>query len=370
MFNFIKNFIEEVKDNVDLPDYISHNGFRFLAPRPTDWIAGKETGIAFENRNPSGDWTDFLPTPELQRFKFESFSCVTFGGHHVLTCQLNWLLKNNKFSATDLKFFNDNGYIVDGKFNLNEIFNVAQNGTTQEGNYMVNYWDNVRKVGVVPQKAWTQLEDCYSWWDMKKTIPKSVSDLGLEFLKYVDIKYEWVLTNRKNDQAINEALTQSPLQIATPVCPTWGTGDVKACATKELAHCTMIYDVDGYYKILDQYDPFFKKLSPNYYIPCAIKAVVTPKNYTPPPPPPMPKYKFETVMEYGEKSEDIKQLQTVLKALGYFKLEPTGYYGDVTRQAVLQFQIDRQVAFPSELNNLQGKRCGLKTLTALNKITN
>lgn len=369
MSNFIKNFIDEITSNLSLPEYINDNGFQFVPPRPLDWVLGKETGIVFENRNPSADWTRYLGVPELQKYRFETFGCVTFGGHHVLICQLNYNLQENKFSKEALKFFTDNGYIIDGKFNLNEIFNIAQNGTTQEGNYLQNYWDNVRKVGVVPQKAWTQLEDCHTWLDMKKPIPQSVLNLGLEFLKYIDIKYEWVLTSKKNDSLIAQAMQQSPLQIATPVCPTWGTGNVMACGTKDLAHCTMIYDVDGGYKILDQYNPFLKTLAPDYYIPCAIKAVITEKGYVPPPPPPIPKYEFKNIMEYGQTSEDVKQLQTALKALGYFKLEPTGYYGPRTAEAVMAFQTEKQVAFPSELNALQGKRFGPKSLIVINKLT-
>jgi len=365
MLNFIKNLFATYK----LPDYIKNNGFQFSPPDITDWVLGKESGIVFDNRNPSGDWSKFVPEHEPQRIKFDSFSCVTFGGNNVLEFQLNWLLDNDKFSQPALDFFIDNGYIVNGKFNVNEIFNVAQNGTDKSGNYMQNYWNSVRKTGIVPQKAWTQLEDCNVWEDMQKPIPQAVKNLGLESLKYININYEWVLTSRKNDRLIKESLQQSPLQIATPICPTWKSGDVKSCGITQLAHVTTMYKMDDYYRIMDQYEPYFKNLALDYYIPCAIKAVITETGYTPPPVPKIPKHTFTKVMEYGTSSEDIRALQGVLKSLGYFKFDNiTNYYGYYTAQAVYAFQVANQVASPEELNSLQGRRVGPKTLAKLNEI--
>ena len=56
--------------------------------------------------------------------------------------------------------------------------------------------------------------------------------------------------------------------------------------------------------------------------------------------PAKPKYTFKRNMEYGQTSTDIVFLQTVLKAEGLFPVATpsTGYYGEVTRKAVLAFQ--------------------------------
>lgn len=47
---------------------------------------------------------------------------------------------------------------------------------------------------------------------------------------------------------------------------------------------------------------------------------------------------FHRDLTVGAVGEDVKQLQSELVALGYLRLQPTGYYGEVTEHAVLKFQ--------------------------------
>lgn len=43
-------------------------------------------------------------------------------------------------------------------------------------------------------------------------------------------------------------------------------------------------------------------------------------------------------LSLGQRGEDVEQLQYLLKRLGYFNTDVTGYYGNITRQSVLNFQ--------------------------------
>ena len=80
--------------------------------------------------------------------------------------------------------------------------------------------------------------------------------------------------------------------------------------------------------------------------------------------------KFEKVMVFGEKSEEVKYLQEYLKAKGFFPANQTctGYYGHITALAVNAFQVKYQVASPLALRSLTGvnSRVGKNTLAALN----
>jgi hypothetical protein len=49
-------------------------------------------------------------------------------------------------------------------------------------------------------------------------------------------------------------------------------------------------------------------------------------------------YVFTTFMEEGDSGAQITELQERLAALGLFSVEPTGYFGSVTKAAVVQFQ--------------------------------
>lgn len=51
------------------------------------------------------------------------------------------------------------------------------------------------------------------------------------------------------------------------------------------------------------------------------------------------KYIFENDLEFGMQSDEVKELQKVLMILGLLKiLEPTGYFGNLTLQAVKEYQ--------------------------------
>jgi hypothetical protein len=80
-------------------------------------------------------------------------------------------------------------------------------------------------------------------------------------------------------------------------------------------------------------------------------------------------FTFKKIMRFGERSTDVKFLQERLKVEGLFPLhiDSSGYYGEISRQAVEKYQRKYQVASEWELNLVQGKICGLKTLNALNK---
>lgn len=63
-------------------------------------------------------------------------------------------------------------------------------------------------------------------------------------------------------------------------------------------------------------------------------------------------------------------LQDILKYEGFFpkNVESTGYYGAITADGVLKWQIKHNVAPLSELNELAGRRVGNRTVLALNQI--
>jgi len=85
-----------------------------------------------------------------------------------------------------------------------------------------------------------------------------------------------------------------------------------------------------------------------------------------------PKYKFNNVMKLGERSDDVLNLQKCLKSVGFFPetQEPTGYYGGITANAVLQFALKHLPEHKQEVLLVNGKSVGRKTLSKLNEIFN
>lgn len=91
--------------------------------------------------------------------------------------------------------------------------------------------------------------------------------------------------------------------------------------------------------------------------------------------PPKPKYYFKNVLLFEDpgvanNTQDVKALQDILKYEQLFpqSVQSTGRYLQITAKAVLAFQRKYSVASPDELNALQGRRCGPKTVAKLNEL--
>jgi len=79
---------------------------------------------------------------------------------------------------------------------------------------------------------------------------------------------------------------------------------------------------------------------------------------------------FTTIMEFGQKSDEISRLQKLLQARGFFPADQsvTSFYGPITARAVLQMQLKYNVDSVKVLTELGGKRVGKKTLLKINAL--
>ena len=108
--------------------------------RYTDWVAGQ---IQHEVRNPSGDWTSYLPPGEWQKIgPVDTMACVTFSA-------LNSLEAQHKFLTGSARNFSDR-------------FTATMSGTTSQGNYLWKVADSIRKDGLVDEADWGT-PDNYDW---------------------------------------------------------------------------------------------------------------------------------------------------------------------------------------------------------------
>lgn len=83
----------------------------------------------------------------------------------------------------------------------------------------------------------------------------------------------------------------------------------------------------------------------------------------------MPHHVFNTTLNEGMTSTEVSALQQVLAYDGVFNLAPTGYYGAITAQAVLRFQIKYNIAALATLEELGGATVGPATRAKLNQLT-
>lgn len=81
-------------------------------------------------------------------------------------------------------------------------------------------------------------------------------------------------------------------------------------------------------------------------------------------------HQFNKNINFGETSGEVQALQDALKIDGQFPISvpSSGFYGDITRKAVLVFQTKYKVAPQTELSALNGKTVGPATRKKLNEL--
>ena len=198
----------------------SNSGFIDIPPEGTDYIAGVNSPIVYEELVPDGNWGKWLPKEEQQNsIYFDSMACVSFSANNVVETQVNFLIDNRLISIDDMEWLSSNGYIEAGKPNLSDRYLARMSGTTRQGNSMKVVCDTLSHWGAVPESKWSyptrQQTPVFDWDDYYAEIPQELKDLGKEFKQRFPIGYEFVYGDLANH------LKHTPIQIATAVCGGW-----------------------------------------------------------------------------------------------------------------------------------------------------
>ena len=249
--------------------------------RDRDWVAGEVSGIKYESRVPSGDWTMYLPDDEWQTgVYFDTFGCVSFSALNSLETQLRWMLFNNKLTASQIGTLRSLGILdVNNVPNLSDRFTAKMSGTTSQGNYLMAVADSIRNDGVIAESHWNyprlQRTPPFVWEDYYQEIPQELKNLGKEWRKIFTVRAEWIETTRAS---IVKHIKQAPLQIAAKVCDGWNNAPVVPSCGVGNGHATILYhvqeDADTTYKDFDHYQPFRKQLAADYGISSVLKLVL------------------------------------------------------------------------------------------------
>ncbi len=346
---------------------MKYGSFKTISVRLTDWIAGKVSGITFQDLGI--DWGAFFSDPEKQSDpKFDSDGCTDFSLSNVIETQCNQQWSAGKFSDQQKTELTALKVVSGNRFNFSDRALAKMSGTTRSGNELQTVVDTARTEGLVAESLWPFTQDM-DWDTFYATIPQSVIDQAKSMLDYIDIAYEWVILNKGENvlEVLKYHLKQAPIWIAIPICPGWATGNVKSCPMVVTQHAVMVYRVDeAGIHIIDQYAPFVKLLALDYPIPFAMKVVVTAKK----------PIAFKKDLKFGDISPDVAKLQKFLNSDPDTQLsagsgstgQETTYYGAKTADAVLRFQKKYHLVSWFEIMWYQGKLAGVKTRAKLNEL--
>lgn len=344
--------------------------------RETDFRAGGESAVVYKAVNPSGDWSKYKPTDEWQRryippgtLGYDTNSCTDFSCMNDIELQIERMLADGEIPTSTIDQMKLLGWFdTNGNVNFNDWYNAILAGTTDAaGNTLYNPWDAVRKFGLLPQSKGFVPNDFKSasgWFGSHPTNEQIA--LGKKALELFDFNYEWVSLGTLNQwDLFDYHLKQAPLHILVPTGASWNNQVVTNPTPTYVGvnHAvTLIAQVKNTsHSILDHYNPFIKKLEWGYYIPYALKGVVTLK--TAAQPVPHFTYTFNVNLKYGAAAgPEVHKLQEALQYLGYLKQGLFGSYSTQTKVAVAAFQAANKITDPGGA----GTNFGPKTRAAMN----
>ena len=204
--------------------------------RDTDYVAGV---LPYKVRNPSGDWTPFLPAPENQFSNHaDSQACVTFSALNSIECQTKFLTGQ--------------------EVNYSDRFIAKMSGTTPQGNTLYTVADTIRKLGLVWETDYPTPPD-FDWNTYYASVPPELITKALLWLNDWSLAYEWIEPVTADNLIYH--LKHAPLQIVIP------------------GHAVVdIYETKDVLKYFDSYPPYTKS---RIELPLwALKLVLTKKNMT------------------------------------------------------------------------------------------
>lgn len=215
-------------------------GLKLDVPKPEDYVFG--ASLPFTVLEPDGDWTNFLPTKEIQNLNgIEPYACVTFT---ILNC-IEILIK---------KQYNED-------VNYSDRFLATVSGTKEGGNSPQVVCEFLRKIGVVPEDQWPFNENIQSFEDFYAPLPPKLYELAKEFNAKWDFKHEFV---PNAPTIISKALQCSPLLISVPA---WFKDDstglfFRPDGMSDNHATTLVYErLGAFRRVFDSYgDPFLKDM--------------------------------------------------------------------------------------------------------------
>lgn len=342
--------------------------------KPEDFELGASS-IPYESRNSTKDWRKFRSRPERQNFsRVDPMNCISHTSTNLWEAQANWMLLNNLWPEESLKFFQDNGYIVDGKFEISERFQAKVSNTGTGGNSYQRVLDTMRHdsasgKGVIPESLWpsTLSTENFNWAEYYKPIPQNLLDLAKQSLEHFKFPYEAIHygTQENIKEIVKKALEHAPLGFAIATCSPWDAS-VSVCSSNP-NHAVTNDCFTTSYLIWDSYEPYEKYLEPGYLIHYVVKAVLSPLKKKVP-----DDGLFHEDIVFGDKGEEVLRLRKALNSFGWMNDTEWDIYDSNLAKVVKNFQLANLRREPSiakfleMIMNLDGKRFGPLSREALN----
>jgi len=223
---------------------VTRNGLSEMKfPSPFDYIFG-DGNVRYQLTRTSRDWSDSLVMTERQNRGQETYSCVT---QSALNC-----LEIHTKALTGLEVNYSDSYAA-------KVTNTDQ----RRGNSFVNFWDTVRRTGLVSEELRPFSAPPLGFY---RPVTEVEKEAGKLWLSVYDVKYAWVFWGTPQPEKIWEALQYGPVQVSISASQRVIANGMYQKVNAPLDHAVTIFA--GKYKhsfqIFDSYDPFLKVFAWDY----------------------------------------------------------------------------------------------------------
>lgn len=232
------------------------SGYKPSVHSPEHKVFGADNQIGGEVLNPSGQWTSWLPSPDVQQNIGIEPECCTSEG----TVAPVEILKQNQYGdATQ----------------LSARFLAWASKTTPQGNDPATVANTFMEMATCTEEAWPNTSTLTTWADFYMAPPQAVIDEALEFKAQYAFGWEWVSTDPASLMA---ALQYSPVSVSGYA---WDldttTGLYITPPGAEPCHWfTITGYVEGqYWWVFDSYQNDIKKLAWDYVFSEAMRYSLT-----------------------------------------------------------------------------------------------
>ena len=219
-------------------------GLQLSERKVSDWIAGDFSPLDSKIINPNGVWQ----TPEVEyqnRWGYDRLACVTYS---LLNC-----IETLYYYKTGISR------------NFSDRFLAKMSGTTKLGNSVSTVFDTARKVGLVDESVYPDIQG--GWEEYYKNIPQEIQNTAKDLLANWELFREWIRTNDKD--AIFNALKEAPLQVVVA----YASGNGYLNPTGKYNHAVMCYGAEygKCWYIFDHYTQSTKTYAWDYEFDCVLK---------------------------------------------------------------------------------------------------
>lgn len=222
--------------------------------KPTDWIFGSYTGIQTTDKNPGGQWLDYVPVMESQVLgELDTWTCTTFSTLNCLEILHKW--------KTGIEI------------NWSDKYNGVLAGTVPfGGNTIQVIGDTIKDYGLVLESEYP-----FGRWQAGAKVPQEIIDKGKKWFDIYALNYDSVRPTREHYQDdVIKALEYSPLAVGVAYAN--GEGILNPKTHQNHLVALVGYKYGEYWLIMDSYQMKIKKYDWNYRFAGLVRFNLTIKN--------------------------------------------------------------------------------------------